>query len=267
MDQRAKQLADKALMELAQSLDKGHSHALTAYLKTMAKFHHYSWFNAMLIWLQRPDATRVAGFRRWQQLGRCVKQGEKGVMILAPCTYRRRPIAGESKEEEDQSRATIFTTAWVFDFKQTEGKPLPAIGERYGDPGIYARRLVECAETLGIQVSLVDDLGGAHGRSRGGTLEVLQGLAPADRFAVMAHELAHEILHQGENKGKKPKIVRETEAEAVAFVIASAVGLDNGTAARDYIHLYQSDSKLLMESLASIQKASSMILKEILDHQ
>lgn len=268
MNDRAQKLANQALYGLIDSLSAGQSEALKTYLRTMSRFYRYSWFNSMLIGLQRPEATHVAGFRRWLDMGRCVKEGEKGIMILAPVTYRPKRDDNEVKDETTQEvriRAEGFTVAWVFDIEQTEGRPLPMIGERSGDPGHYAQRLLEFAHRRSIIVSLVDDLGGAHGRSKGGSIELLSRLSPVEQFGVLAHEIAHELLHQGSNWGTKPRVIRETEAEAVAFVICEAVGIDNGTASQDYIQLYQGDGKLLMASLASIQKAASMILKEILD--
>ena len=269
MNDRAKKLTDKGIKTLVESLNRGQSDTLKAYLATMAKFHRYSWHNCLLIWLQCPTATQVAGFKKWLNLGRCVKKGERGIMILAPMAYTRRvdpdPHSEQSDGTEKKLPTSMFIAAWVFDVSQTEGRELPEIGKRSGDPGIFQDRLLDFAKSKGIAVSRVDDLNGAKGVSKGGSIAVLSRLDAAESFGILVHEIAHELLHQGDNKGCKPRAVRELEAEATAYVVCEAIGLADCSAASDYIQLYQGDSKLMMASLSSIQKASAMILKEILD--
>ena len=127
--EQAKQIASKAIQQLSEALERGHSETLRNYLAAMARFHRYSLHNLILIVSQRPDATRVAGFHTWKQLGRNVKKGAKGIMILAPVVFRK------SKEEatsgEDQSTAALgFRVVYVFDQLDTEGKPLCELGSR-----------------------------------------------------------------------------------------------------------------------------------------
>lgn len=263
MNERAKLLTDKGIHSLSQSLAQGYSDNLKAYLATMAKFHKYSWHNCLLIWIQKPEAAQVAGFRKWLELGRCVKEGEKGIMILAPVLSRK--TKEEEVKEPERNECVAFTCAWVFDVSQTEGRQLPSIGTRKGDPGSYYRSLLDFAQSKGIEVSFHPDLQGANGKSRGGKIELLESLTAAESFGVLVHEIAHELLHQGDQKGLKPKVVRELEAEATAFVVCQAIGLEEDSAGADYIHLYQGDAQLLMASLSSIQKASSQILKGILN--
>ncbi len=120
-----------ALEMLARLLDQGHSEQLTALLKTMARFHQYSWHNVSLIACQRPTATRVAGFQTWRSLKRHVRKGEKGIAILAPILGRR-----DREGEVDQTRVVVgFRAAYVFDVEQTDGEPLPATSDASGDPG------------------------------------------------------------------------------------------------------------------------------------
>lgn len=263
MNERAQQLTDKAITGLVEALARGESKTLRTYLSTMAKFHRYSWHNCILIWTQRETATQVAGYGKWKLMGRQVRKGEHGILILVPI-FERRPKA-EDVDKKASQEVVAFTAGYVFDIEQTEGEPLPTIGRRSGDPSYHMPRLLQFAEDQGIEVSFFDDLNGAHGRSKGGKIEVLNKLSSPEQFAVLVHELAHELLHQGEHKGLKPKSVRETEAEAVAHVVCEAVGIQNNTATQDYIQLYQGDTKLLMASLADIQRASSLILREVLD--
>jgi len=98
------------------------------------------------------------------------------------------------------------------------------------------------------------------GVSYGGRIALLPGQAKAEEFSTLVHELAHEMLHKAERRAAGTKVVRETEAEAIAFVVSKAVGLEVGTASADYIHLYKGNASLLAESLEVIQQASSVIL-------
>src|ERR1700740_1917955 len=98
--QKAKQIATKAIEELSQALEAGHSEKLREYLGAMARFHRYSWHNVMLIASQRPNATHVAGFRAWHELGRFVKKGEKGILILAPIIRKKAENTSETESDE-----------------------------------------------------------------------------------------------------------------------------------------------------------------------
>jgi hypothetical protein len=253
-----KKITTDALDKLATLLDEGHSDQLTALLKTMARFHKYSWHNVCLIASQRPTATRVAGFQAWRTMGRFVRKGEKGIAILAPIVGRR-----EAESESDESRMVRgFRAAYVFDLEQTDGEPLPAPGEASGDPGIRTAALKAVIVEQGIAIASVDDLGGALGTSSGGRIQLLEGLSPAVEFTTLAHEYAHELLHRADNRPAS-RDIRELEAEAVAFVVGGAIGLDTSDASRDYIHLYRGDREALSASLERIQRAASTILNAI----
>jgi antirestriction protein ArdC len=120
--EQAKQIASKAIEQLSEALERGHSETLRNYLAAMAKFHRYSLHNLLLIVSQRPDATRVAGFHTWKQLGRNVKKGAKGIMILAPMVLRK--SKEETTSEEDHSKTALgFRVVYVFDQIDTEGEP------------------------------------------------------------------------------------------------------------------------------------------------
>ena len=254
-----KKLTTESLNELAALLDQGHSERLTSLLKTMARFHRYSLHNVCLIVAQRPTATRVAGFHTWRTLGRFVRKGEKGVAILAPIVARHL-----DDTDEGQSRTVVgFRTAYVFDVEQTEGAPLPQPSEAQGDPGETTARLKAAIASHGIVLEYTDDLAGALGLSCGGRIRVLTGLSAASEFAVLSHEYAHELLHRGSDRPAF-RNTRELEAEAVAFVVGQAVGLQIAHASRDYIHFYRGDSSALTASLDRIQRTASSILQSVL---
>jgi hypothetical protein len=252
-----KHLTTDALDKLAVLLDEGRSDRLTALLKTMGRFHRYSWHNVALIASQCPDATRVAGFHTWRTMGRFVRKGEKGIAIMAPIIGRRADAA------EDDAKAIVgFRATYVFDVSQTDGEPLPEVAQAAGDPGANVTALRAAIAEAGIALETVADLGGALGTSSGGRIEVLAGLPPAEEFVVLVHEYAHELLHRADDRPAS-RDTRELEAEAVAFVVGEAVGLDVAEASRDYIQLYHGDREALTQSLDRIQRAAAVILGDM----
>ena len=261
--QTAKEIIASNVKSLIEQLEAGHSDALTAYLNAMSRFHNYSFGNILEIARQKPDATRVAGMYAWNQLGRRVKKGEKGIRILAPIIgIKRKPKEEAAKDITKQNQAVLvgFRAAYVFDVSQTEGVELPAMREVNGDVGENRDRLLAFTEKQGIALVFTENIAPALGVSYGGRIALLPGQSKAEEFSTLVHELAHEMLHKAERRTTTTKAVRETEAEAIAFVIGKAVGLEAGTASADYIHLYHGNASLLAESLEVIQQTSAIIL-------
>jgi hypothetical protein len=155
----------------------------------------------------------------------------------------------------------------VFDITQTDGQPLPEIASVQGDPSDNLARLKTLVAEQSIALEYSEDIAPARGTSAGGKITLLPGQAPAEEFATLVHELAHEVLHRDERRNGTSKRVRETEAEAVSFVVCNAIGLETGTAAQDYIKLYEGDAKLLTESLDRIQQTANRILTAITPDQ
>ena len=145
---------------------------------------------------------------------------------------------------------------------QTDGDPLPEAAKASGDPGRTTTALRAAILARGIAVDAVDDLGGALGTSAGGRIQILNGLSPAEELVVLVHEFAHELLHRAEDRPAS-RDTRELEAEAVAFVVGDAIGLEVGPSCRDYIHLYRGDREALAQSLARVQQTASAILQAI----
>lgn len=260
--EQAKQIASKAIEQLSQALERGHSETLTNYLAAIGRFHRYSLRNVMLIASQKPTATHVAGFQAWRTLGRFVKKGEQGIMILAPI-IRAKKSSTEHTETDESSTPIGFRAAYVFDISQTDGQELPEIGNVNGDPREYRERLVNFVTERGVILEYSQDIAPARGTSTGGKITLLPGQSPAEEFATLAHEVAHEMMHRDERRSSTSKRSRETEAEAVAFVVCQAIGLETGSAAQDYIQLYEGDAKLLTESLEHIQQTAARILNSI----
>jgi hypothetical protein len=266
-DEKAKKMADEALTRLMAELESGRSEALKNYLATMGRFHRYSWNNALLIHAQRPTATRVAGFRTWHEMGRAVKRGEKGIAIMAPILVKNKGaerIVEKLAKPEDAYRLTGFRTAYVFDVGQTDGKPLPNFSQTTGDPKEYGDKLKALVAGRGIALEYDPTIAPALGVSSGGRIRLVPGLSPAEEFSVLTHELAHEMLHHDKKAAALPIVVRETQAEAVAFVVSNGVGLETNRAQSDYIALYNGDPKTLADSLAVIQETSAKILNDLL---
>jgi hypothetical protein len=254
----------KALIE---QLEQGHSEALTAYLTAMGRFHNYSFGNIFEIARQKPDATRVAGLYAWNQLGRKVRKGEHGIRILAPLVGVRRKKDEEAEKDitkQNESVLVGFRHVYVFDVSQTEGAELPELSTRVnGSVGDYRQRLVDFVIGQGITLEFSESIAPALGVSYGGKIVLLPGQSAPEEFSTLVHELAHEMLHRAERRTATTKTVRETEAEAIAFVVGQTIGLDSGRASADYIHLYHGSASLLAESLEVIQRTSAVILSAV----
>lgn len=258
--EEAKKVADQALQNLAEALKSGKSERLTQYLAMLARFHHYSFGNVLLILSQMPAASHVAGFSTWKQMGRFVRKGEKGIVIIAPMSIRPKEDKPDGQEPSDRAKPILrFRGVYVFDVSQTDGLPLPEPARVSGDPRDHLSRIKEQVATRGITLDYDDLPTGAEGVSRGGRISIRPGLEPANEFSVIVHELAHELLHRGDQRPAS-KIVRETEAEAVAFVVCQTIGLDASTAASDYIQLYDGKTETLAASLDRIQKTAAEII-------
>jgi antirestriction protein ArdC len=204
----AKQLVNDGLAELTEALSKGQSDTLERYLSVMSRFHRYSFGNLMLILAQRENATFVAGFRKWQELGRHVRKGEKGISIFAPCRYKRQ-VEDQASGEEEVQDVRGFRVVHVFDVSQTEGEGLPEFAGIQGDPGIYLERVEQAIRDAGIELRYESIPGGALGSSAGGTITVIPGLSAAETCAVLVHEYSHEVVHwQADRRHQCSKTIR-----------------------------------------------------------
>jgi antirestriction protein ArdC len=176
--------------------------------------------------------------------------------------FKRDDQAADSDDGRASAVQPRFKSAFVFDVSQTDGAPLPELGEMAGDPGGYTQRITAFIASLGIALNYADDLNGADGLSKKGQIMIRSGLTPATEFSVLAHELAHSLLHQGPTR-PGTKTTRELEAEAVAFTVCSGIGIETGSASADYIGLYEGNPDLLAQSLEAIQRTASQILQAV----
>jgi hypothetical protein len=212
-----KNRTNEAVSYLVAAVESGQSEVLTRYLNAIARFHNYSFGNIMVIARRNSQATHVAGIRTWNSLGRFVKRGEKGILILAPMMGRKKTHgAAGSTPEAKESTAQLygFRAVYVFDVSETEGKDLPTLTEVQGDVTGYRERLAKFVESQNVTLDYSERIAPAKGLSFGGKITLLSGMQPAEEFSTLVHEIAHEMLHRGEPRTLTTKQVHETEAEA-----------------------------------------------------
>ena len=208
--QTAKEVIAGNVQLLIEQLEAGRSEGLTAYLTAMGRFHNYSLGNILEIARQRPLATRVAGMYAWNQLGRRVTKGEKGIRILAPMIGIRRKKDSESEKDitkQNQPVLVGFRTAYVWDVEQTSGDELPQLNERVkGEVGEYRERLIDFIIAQGIELEFKESIAPALGMSYGGKIAILPGQSAAEEFGTLVHEAAHEFLHKSERRTPPPRL-------------------------------------------------------------
>ena len=241
---------------LAQQVDLAVvSEQMQEYLKACSKFHQYSYNNILLIWMSNPNATAVAGYKRWLELNRYVKRGEKGIPILAPCLYRVDTEDPDNKTKELRG----FRVVYVFDISQTDGEPLPKTPD-WKSPEKNQElndMLIQYAQSKGITVSIKKQSDGAQGVSKGGEIE----LDPSAGTKTLVHEIAHELMHRDKDR-TTDKTIRELEAESVAFVVCSHFGLEVKTSP-NYVSLHGATSDLILSHLDRIRTTAAEIIQAI----
>src|SRR5256884_9880469 len=189
-----KNKTNEAVSYLVAALESGQSDVLTQYLNAMARFHNYSFGNVMLIARQKPQATNVAGIRTWNSLGRFVKRGEKGILILAPMIGRKKTdSATESTADAKETTAQLygFRAVYVFDVSQTEWKDFPALTEVQGDVSGYRERLVKFVESQNVTLNYSERIAPARGLSFGGEISLTSGVHTAEEDCTLAHDFSH----------------------------------------------------------------------------
>ncbi|UTF55604.1 ArdC family protein [Natronosalvus rutilus] len=258
------------------------------WLDIQSEFHDYSPRNTLLIQLQCPHATRVAGYRTWQnEFDRHVSEGEKAIWIWAPIIARKCPECGNSSSYHERSDCEYdetepdgwskglvgFRPAPVFDVSQTEGEPLPKLEtEATGDAEELAPALLEAATSLEIEVEVVSVKEWAHGRAKGvcqyrsdanPLVEVHDRENQADLAVTLVHEYAHAMLHGGvDDETERSK--RELEAEAVGYIVGRYFGLDTSGSAF-YVAAWQGeDTDAILDRLQRISSTAQTII-DIID--
>ena len=251
--------------ELADKLEQGYSALLDSqnykdYLAVAARFHTYSAGNCLLIMMQRPGATRVAGFKAWQKLGRQVRKGERAIRIYAPMVYRARDDEAEGDDEQAR-RVAGFRSASVFDISQTDGDELPEVpcAELSGDDAGLFSKLSMLAQAEHLAVTRDEPVGvpdGALGCYDGSRIWIKSGLSPAQSAKTLAHELGH---HFGEHKSVC-RDAGEIEAESVAYIVLGHHGIDASAYSFGYLASWADDSAQLRERLGHVLELANTII-------
>jgi len=254
---------DQWMQRLADETDQAaHSAELTRYLTTLSRFYSYSAHNCALIAMQRPDATRVAGYRAWQALGRQVNKGAKGIAILCPA-----PIKGKTDAGDEAVIALRFRTGYVFDQEDTTGADLPALtvhaveGDRYD---ALLRQLIEIAERDGLRVTFKDRLvWNANGVSYGdGRIELKQGNPAGNLCKTLIHEMCHEKMHGAAERRTFTTQQAECQAEATAYCVCAALAIPCPNSPT-YLALYKVSRATLAANLTAIRAGVAALMEEI----
>jgi len=237
------------------------------FLLTMSKFHDYSIGNLILIMLQKPDATRVAGYTTWKELDKYVRKGEKGIAILAPCMPPKKTKVVEPEDENDESLVEVtpiyFKVVHVFDISQTDGEPLPEF-EVPSLTGEANERLFDMVTALarsqGLDASFESrpyQDPAIKGTYSGKNIWVRPEESRAQQLKTFLHEVAH---YYSEGVFRIPRKDAETIAESVAFTVGVHFGFDSGVRSFSYVALWAEDKKVLEANLTAIRKVSTRII-------
>lgn len=266
-----------------------------AYLTAMSKFHNYSFNNTLLIAMQKPDASLVAGFGKWRDdFERHVKKGEKGIKILAPSPYKvkkqmekidpstQKPVIGADGKpvtEEREIEIPAFRVVTVFDVSQTEGKEIPdiAVSELTGSVEQYQDFFAALEKTSPVPIAFENIEGGAHGyyHLEEKRIAIDEGMSELQTLKTAIHEIAHAKLHAidkdapaTEQADRPDRRTREVQAESVAYAVCQHYGLDTSDYSFGYVAGWSSGRELseLKASLETIRKAANELITDIDDH-
>lgn len=240
-----------------------------AYLDCMGKFYDYSFNNTVLIWSQMPEATLVAGYNAWQtKFKRQVRKGAKAIKILAPCPHKKiQQIEREDgSREEKEIKWTSFRAVNVFDISQTDGEKLPSICSKLsGRVETYPELIDRLKSVSPCPVTIEDFNREANGyyNTAENRIVVKAGMSEAQTVKTLVHEITHSILHSDDGEEKEAgRRKREVQAESVAYVVCSALGLDTAEYSFGYVAGWSAGQELeeLTESMEVIRKTAKTIL-------
>lgn len=300
-----KQTSKDRMREIVDSIENGikelfESDKYRKYLATMSRFHRYSVNNTMLIYMQRPDATHVAGFNKWRdQFGRNVLKGEKGIRIIAPTPYKKKveeiktdpetnaPILdadGKAIIEEKEIRIPMFKVVSVFDVSQTAGKPLPQLAaDLSGNVQQYEvfMEALRRASPVPMEIKPVARDTDGFFSIKAQSITIRAGMSEVQTVCAAVHEIAHAKLHDYEHMteladdgetilvpGEKSRNTEEVEAESISYAVCQYYGIETGENSFGYIATWSQGKELkeLRASLETINKTASELITDIDRH-
>ena len=287
--EKLKEITDRLEQGIAELFD---SERYKEYLKVMSKFHNYSFRNTVLIAMQKPDASLLAGFSAWKNnFERNVMRGQKGIKIIAPSPYKikqemqkidphtQKPIIGKDGKpvtEEKEITIPAYKVVSVFDVSQTEGKELPdiAVDELTGDVDRYKDFFAALEKTSPVPIAFENIEGGSHGyyHLEDKRIAINEGMSELQTLKTAIHEIAHAKLHdidlnapKDEQQPHVDRRTREVEAESVAYTVCQHYGLDTSDYSFGYVAGWSSGRELseLKSSLETIRSAAAEIINSI----
>ena len=282
----------KDMDSIMQSLESGVEELFTSnryqeFLKTMAKFHNYSFNNTMLIAMQRPDATLVTSYKNWQSMGRQVMKGEKGITIIAPAPYKKmkekevldenqRPIMGsDGKPKTEQVEVTVphFKAVTVFDIAQTSGEPIQTLAPELLTAAVQDfdsfMQAIQKISPVPIRFDEIDDNANGYYHNADKEIVIKKGLSESQTLKTAIHETVHAKLHDREimeSLGvEKDRLTKEVEAESVAYCVCSSFGLDTSDYSFPYIAGWSSsrEMKEMKASMDVIRKTAGEMIDQL----
>ena len=294
--EQLKEITDRIEAGIRDIFESGDMEKYRNYLRTMSRFHNYSLNNQALIHLQRPDATLVAGYNRWRdKFSRHVLRGEKGITIIAPTPYKKKieqekldpdtklPILdadGKIVTEEKEIEIPMFRPVKVFDYAQTDGKPLP---ERVASPVANLTGSVENYEAfmealrrsspVPVEVKpLSADMDG-YFSPKSQSITLREGMSEVQTVSAAVHEIAHAKLHnyglqQPEERRHKSRNTEEVEAESISFMVCAYFGIETGANSFGYVATWSKNAELpeFRASLDTISKTANGIITDVEKH-
>ena len=286
--EKLKEITDRLEQGITELFD---SERYKEYLRVMSKFHNYSFNNTLLIAMQKPDASLVAGFSAWKNnFGRNVMKGQKGIKIIAPSPFKirqevekidphtQKPIIGKDGKpvtEEKEIKIPAYKVVSVFDVSQTEGRELPdiAVDELTGDVDRYKDFFAALEKTSPVPIAFENIEGGSHGyyHLEDKRIAINEGMSELQTLKTAIHEIAHAKLHDidlNAPKDEQPRVdrrTREVEAESVAYTVCQHYGLDTSDYSFGYVAGWSSGRELseLKSSLETIRSAAAEIINSI----
>lgn len=241
------------------------------YLSFMSKFYHYSINNSMLIWMQKPDATLVAGYQTWaKKFKRQVKKGEKGIRILAPCPRKMTKVVRNQfgDLEEVEVNFTTFKATTVFDISQTDGDEVPEMCKALdGTVENFDELFKRLTEISPVPVAFEDIKNGAHGyfSHADNKIYLNNGMSQLQTIKTLIHEISHAVLHADEDGKKEDRETKEVQAESVAFAVCAMLGIDTSEYSFEYVAGWSKgkEAKELTSSMEVIRTTASELYEKL----
>ena len=294
--EQLKEITDRIEAGIRDIFESGDMEKYRNYLRTMSRFHNYSLNNQALIHLQRPDATLVAGYNRWRdKFSRHVLRGEKGITIIAPTPYKKKieqekldpdtklPILdadGKVITEEKEIEIPMFRPVKVFDYAQTDGKPLP---ERVASPVANLTGSVENYEAfmealhraspVPVEVKPMSADADGYFSPKSQSITLREGMSEVQTVSAAVHEIAHAKLHnyglqQPEAHKRKSRNTEEVEAESISFMVCAYFGIETGANSFGYVATWSKNAELpeFRASLDTISKTANGIITDVEKH-